>query len=849
MKIELKDLINSLDIYSKQYLESAAQRCIQRSGSEIIIEDILYVMLLEENSLFNKLLIHYKIDSQKLFNVIESSSKMTVTESNNPIFSNLLIKWLEESYLLSVLQLSQKEVSESSMILSFIENFSKYLNTKYFKFLEHIKFNEAKELIFGLNEEALKKLDVKGSKLKITSELEKFTTNLTNLAKEGKIDPVLCRDEEIKQAIDILLRRRKNNPILVGEAGVGKTAVVEGLALKIINKEVPDYLHDAQILSLDVGALQAGASVKGEFERRLQAVIKEIQSSTHFIILFIDEAHTLIGAGGNEGGSDAANLLKPALARGELRTIAATTWLEYRKYFEKDPALSRRFQKINLLEPSTDEAITILRGIANKYEEIHNVYIEDEALRTAVILSARYINGRQLPDKAIDVLDTACTNVKISKTNIPFELQKLNTRILEKQREFDFLQRDNLNGLKDYSKNIELINQDIEDLKNEYDLIKNHWKEEKNLISKIEITVDEESLNLLNEELKRLQEKNTYIYRNVTKNQIAQVVSSWTGIPLGSMVQEQIKTVMSLEENIKNRIIGQDEAINYLNTFLQISVSGLKNENTPTGVFLLVGPSGVGKTETAKAIADLMYGGERFLTIINMTEFQEKHTVSRLIGSPPGYVGYGEGGQLTDPIRVKPYSVILLDEIEKAHPDILNIFYQIFDRGEVNDAQGRVIDFKNTTIIMTSNLATDLITNLCTSNDDISMNEITKLITPLLSSHLKPALLGRMNIVPFLNLKDTALKEITKLKLQNIEKQLAKKEISLEIEDKLLDYIVSLTQTVETGARNIDLIINMNVMPKLSKYILNIALENKKIEVINLSLSEDNEILINNEGF
>lgn len=846
MKFELKDLINSLDIYAKKYLEQSAQRCIQRGGNEIIIEDILYVMLIEKESLFNKLLTQYKIDFQGLFNVIESSSKIANSESTNPIFSSLLIQWLEESYMLSIMFWSSKEISESSMILSFLENLAKYSNTKYFKFLEPIKFDEAKDLICGLNEEAIKKMP-SNNKIQVTTELEKYTTNITNLAKDGKIDPVLCREDEIKQAIDILLRRRKNNPILVGEAGVGKTAVVEGLALKIVNKEVPNYLYEAQILSLDVGALQAGASVKGEFERRLQAVIKEIQASNHFIILFIDEAHTLIGAGGNEGGSDAANLLKPALARGELRTIAATTWLEYRKYFEKDPALSRRFQKINILEPSIEESITILRGIANKYEEIHNVYIEDEALCSAVILSARYINGRQLPDKAIDVLDTACTNVKISKTNIPFDLQKLNTRILEKQRELEYLQRDEHNGIKDYSKRIEKINEEILELKNQYDLINNHWKEEKTLITKIEDTQDEVSLLELNKQLKLLQEKDTYIYENVTKNQVSEVISSWTGIPLGNMVQEQIKTVVTLEEKMRDRVIGQDEAISYLNTFLQISISGLKNENSPTGVFLLVGPSGVGKTETARAIADLMYGGERFLTVINMTEFQEKHTISRLIGSPPGYIGYGEGGQLTDPVRVKPYSVVLFDEIEKAHPDIMNLFYQIFDRGEVTDAEGRVIDFKNTTIIMTSNLATDLITQLCMDNSDISMEDITKIITPTLSNYLKPALLGRMNIVPYLNLKDSALKDITKLKLKNIKKQLEKKEIDLKIEDKLLDYIVSLTSTIDTGARNIDLIINMNILPKLSKYILDCTLKNENISCIRISLNKKNEIIINHK--
>ena len=848
MKLELKDLINSLDINTKRYLEQSAQRCIQRGGSEIIIEDLLYSMLENNSSVFRVVLEHYKIDSQEIFNVIQSSAKSSSTESNNPIFSKLLVQWLEDSYLTSKISLSLHEITESALILSLFDNAIRYSNTAYFKFLNKIDFEEVKQLIIGLNEEAISKLSSEKSINKAlnkdATELEKYTTNLTDLAQEGKIDPVLCRDDEIKQAVDILLRRRKNNPIMVGEAGVGKTAVVEGLALKIIQKEVPIELYEAQILSLDIGALQAGASVKGEFERRLQAVIKEIQASTQFIILFIDEAHTLIGAGGNEGGSDAANLLKPALARGELRTIAATTWLEYRKYFEKDPALSRRFQKINLLEPSVDQAITILRGIASKYEEVHNVYIEDEALKAAAILSARYITGRQLPDKAIDVLDTACANVKISKTNIPYELQKINTQILEKQREINSLDRDNKQFVGDYYNQISILEEEIKELEDKKTLIDSNWNKQKELLSKLENAKNEQELKILNEELKELQKESSYIYKNVTKNQVAEVISSWTGIPLGSMVQEQIKTVMELEEKMKQRVIGQDEPISYLNTFLQISVSGLKNEESPAGVFLLVGPSGVGKTETARAIADLMYGGERFITTINMTEFQEKHTVSRLIGSPPGYVGYGEGGQLTDPVRVKPYSVVLLDEIEKAHPDILNLFYQIFDKGIANDGEGRVIDFKNTVIIMTSNLATEQITNLCTSNNNITMDEITKEITPILSSYLQPALLGRMNVIPYFNLKNEALKDISKLKLKTIQKQLAKKEIILEVADNLIDYIVSLSNTVDTGARNIDLIINSNLMPKLSKYILNASLDNKKISSIFVSINEHDEIII-----
>ncbi|AXH09776.1 type VI secretion system ATPase TssH [Malaciobacter halophilus] len=843
MKLELKNLINNLDTKTKKYIQNSAQRCILRGGSEILVEDVLYILIEDENSIFSLMLEQYKIDSEELLKIIQKEVKISTSESNSPIFSTILVSWLEDAYSYSKLVLNQDEITESSLILSLFENSIKYSNTKYFKLLENIDIKQLTDLIKGLNEKASKQ-NIKSSK-KQQNEAEKYTTDLTQLAREGKIDPVLCRDDEIKQAIDILLRRRKNNPILVGEAGVGKTAVVEGLALKIVHKEVPIQLQEAKILSLDVGALQAGASVKGEFERRLQAVINQLKTSNEFIILFIDEAHTLIGAGGNEGGSDAANLLKPALARGELKTVAATTWLEYRKYFEKDPALSRRFQKINLLEPTVDEATTILRGIATKYEDVHNVYIEDDALKAASILSARYITGRQLPDKAIDVLDTACANVKISQSNIPFELQRIKTKILEKQRELEFLKRDDDNRIKSYKTDIKILKDEIKQLQEEQNSIKTAWEEQKELLNQIKNCEDKKEKSKLKTKLKNLQKENMYIFNTVNKEQVAKVISSWTGIPLGNMVEEQIKTVVELENKIKKSVIGQNQAISYLNRFLQISISGLKKEDSPTGVFLLVGPSGVGKTETAKAIAKLMYGGERFITTINMTEFQEKHTVSRLIGSPPGYVGYGDGGQLTDPVRVKPYSVVLLDEIEKAHPDILNLFYQIFDKGEVNDGEGRVIDFKNTTIIMTSNLATKEITNYCQVNKkDICLEELCSIITPTLSEYLKPALLGRMNVIPYFNLDNEALKKITQQKFETTKKQLKKKDIELDIDEKLIEYIVQLSNSIDTGARNIDLIINTKIMPKLSKYLLDASINKKKLKKISLFL-EDDEIKIN----
>jgi type VI secretion system protein VasG len=852
MKIELKKLIGNLDPTAKSYLESAVQHTITRGGSEILIEDVLSVMLQNEESILNKLLQQYKIDANAMHEALQKSVKLGVnSESSNPVFSPSLIHWIENTYLLNKLELGLDEITELSLIFAMFEYSDHYISTNYFALFSEIPSSDVTTLLKGFLQEAKEhppiQTNTNNASQAQSNELEKYTIDLTQSAREGKIDPVLSRDSEIKQAIDILSRRRKNNPIMVGEAGVGKTAIVEGLALKIVNKDVPKHLYNAKLLSLDLGAMQAGASVKGEFERRLQAVINEIKASTEFTILFIDEAHTLIGAGGNEGGSDAANLLKPALARGELKTIAATTWLEYRKYFEKDPALSRRFQKIDLHEPTIDQAITILRGIASKYEEVHGVYIEDDALKAAASLSARYITGRQLPDKAIDVLDTACANVKISKSNQPFVLQERKNDISVLQKELDSLQRDDNEGIKDNTKEIAVLQDEIDALKEVLATETSAWEAQKEKLDEIQALKkegDKEAVAKAYSELQVMQEKAIYIYENVTENQVAEVIASWTGIPLGSMKKEQVKNVVELSSSLKENVIGQDEAIDYLSTFLQISTSGLKKENTPEGVFLLVGPSGVGKTETAIKIAEMLFGGDRFLTTINMTEFQEKHTVSRLIGSPPGYVGYGDGGQLTDPVRVKPYSVVLLDEIEKAHPDILNLFYQIFDKGVANDGEGREIDFSNTVIIMTSNLATDAITQLCTDNEDISMDEIAKEILPTLSKYLKPALLGRMNVIPYKNLSVDALKKIAKLKLGSIEKQMQSKAIDFSYDEKLLEHIVSLSNATETGARNLELIINNNLMPKLSRVLLDSMIKEETLSSIDISIDDEDTIHI-----
>lgn len=849
MKVDIKTLIGSLDTTVKHDIEQTAQRCLSRGGSEILIEDKLFVMLERKESLLLALLAHYDIATETMVEALQKGVKSQSSESTTPVFSKRLVRWLEDAYFIARLDLNMDELTETALLLALFEKSEQYITTNYFKLFDAIDTNDVISQLKGLNEEASQSIGKKYNQAVSngTEELKKYTTDVTEQAREGKIDPVLCRDEEIKQAVDILLRRRKNNPIMVGEAGVGKTAIVEGLALKIIEGDVPTYLQEARLLSLDLGAMQAGASVKGEFERRLQSVIKEIQSSAVFTILFIDEAHTLIGAGGNEGGSDAANILKPALARGELKTIAATTWLEYRKYFEKDPALSRRFQKIDLMEPTVDEAVTILRGLVAKYEEVHNVYIEDAAVVAAASLSARYITGRQLPDKAIDVLDTACANVKISKSNKPFALQRLESDKQMIERTIISLQRDEQRGVGTYKKEIIAETKKLKAVEKEIKKITTDWEHQKKLVEKLMTLRTEGSAEAVEKEYKKLQElyrSGSYIYEHVSAAQIAEVIASWTGIPLGSMRQEQSSLVLSLEEKMKAKIIGQDEAIEHLNTFLEISVAGMKNENAPEGVFLLVGPSGVGKTETARSIAENMYGGERFLTTINMTEFQEKHTLSRLIGSPPGYVGYGDGGQLTDPVRVKPYSVVLLDEIEKAHPDILNLFYQIFDRGVVSDGEGREIDFRNTVIFMTSNLATQEITALCTQDENVSMKTITETITPTLSAYLKPALLGRMNVIPYKNLSKGSLGEITRLHLSSVEKRLTNKKIKFDYEEAVIEYIVSLSSATDTGARNIDLVVNTELLPKISKEILTYALEDKVLKSIKLCFSEADKIYI-----
>ncbi|WCD77623.1 MULTISPECIES: type VI secretion system ATPase TssH [Pseudomonas] len=694
--------------------------------------------------------------------------------------------------------------------------------------------------------------------------LKRFTVDLTEQARSGKLDPIVGRDDEIRQLVDILMRRRQNNPILTGEAGVGKTAVVEGFALRIVAGDVPPSLKDVELRALDVGLLQAGASMKGEFEQRLRQVIEDVQSSPKPIILFIDEAHTLVGAGGAAGTGDAANLLKPALARGTLRTVAATTWAEYKKHIEKDPALTRRFQVVQVDEPSEHRAILMMRGVASTMEKHHQVQILDEALEAAVKLSHRYIPARQLPDKSVSLLDTACARVAISLHAVPAEVDDSRRRIEALETELAIIGREHAIGVAIGSRRTDVENALVEERARLAGL-EERWNEEKALVDELLATraslraaaepvdgtsregganapsLSEDELNGLRAKLADLQQRlstlqgeNPLILPTVDYQAVASVVADWTGIPVGRMARNEIETVLNLGTHLKKRIIGQDHALEMIAKRIQTSRAGLDNPSKPIGVFMLAGTSGVGKTETALALAEAMYGGEQNVITINMSEFQEAHTVSTLKGAPPGYIGYGEGGVLTEAVRRKPYSVVLLDEVEKAHPDVHEIFFQVFDKGVMEDGEGRVIDFKNTLILLTTNAGTDLIASLC--NDPELMPEpegIAKSLREPLLKIFPPALLGRLVTIPYYPLTDEMLKSITRLQLGRIKKRVeGSHKVPFDFDDKVVDLVVSRCTETESGGRQIDAILTNSMLPDLSREFLGRMLEGRKVEKV-----------------
>jgi type VI secretion system protein VasG len=691
--------------------------------------------------------------------------------------------------------------------------------------------------------------------------LAQYTINLTQKALSGEIDPVLGRDFEIRQMVDILIRRRQNNPILTGEAGVGKTAVVEGFALRIAEGDVPPILQNVAVHTLDLGLLQAGAGIKGEFEERLKTVINEVKASPIPIILFIDEAHTLIGAGGAAGSGDAANLLKPALARGELRTIAATTWAEYKKYFEKDAAMARRFQVVKIEEPDEEKALVMMRAIAPFLEKHHNVMITDEALKETVRLSSRYISGRQLPDKAVSVLDTACARIAIGLTTNPPAVEDASRHIDQLDRELVILEKETALG-KIHEERISAILEERERVREKFAILTEQWEKEMEVAVKIrelhqEIQdlhtkgeeagddpsiggIEEKQLELaeLESELAKHQQETALVHIAVDVETVSSVISGWTGIPTGSMLSDEIDTVLSLSELLKKRIIGQDHGLEAIEQVVQTAHAGIEDPSKPTGVFMLVGPSGVGKTETALALSELLYGGEQNMITINMSEYQEAHTVSGLKGSPPGYVGYGEGGVLTEAVRRRPYSVVLLDEIEKAHPDVTEMFYQVFDKGMMEDGEGRVIDFKNTLMILTSNLGTDLIMKLCADKGTIpEPGDLARMLTPDLQAHFKPAFLGRMKIVPYFPITDDNMKLIIGLKLDRIVKRMREnKGIEFIYGDTIIDAIAGRCTEVDSGARNVDHILTNTLLPEMSREMLSMMAKGESIQRIEVDL-------------
>ncbi|SFN85622.1 type VI secretion system ATPase TssH [Xenorhabdus japonica] len=857
IQIDLPTLVNRLNPMTRHALEAAAASCVSQQQPEITVAQLLLQMI--DTPLSDMRLILNKVDIDKDLLKEQLDQVMTHHQSivqTYPNFSPMLVEWLQDSWLLASTEMQHSELRSGVMLITLLFSPLRYLAPQTARLLaginrELLRQNFA-EWTNGSAEQPFAVSDKDGQSAhpaNSDSLLARFTQNMTEQARQGKLDPVLCRDNEIDLMIDILCRRRKNNPIVVGEAGVGKSALIEGLALRIINDRVPDKLRNSELMTLDLGALQAGAAVKGEFEKRFKGIMAEISQSPKPIILFIDEAHTLIGAGNQAGGLDISNLLKPALARGELKTIAATTWSEYKKYFEKDAALSRRFQLVKVSEPTADEATVIMRGLRAIYEQAHGVLIDDEALKASAVLSDRYLSGRQLPDKAIDVLDTACARVAINLTSPPRQLSSLTTELHQMQMEIDVLEREQRMGLSVHVERLEELQNQQTEVQEQLTVLENSWQQQQELVKQIielrsQLLADDapveteseatEKVAVLNVQLAELQQKQTLVSPHVDKTQIAAVIAEWTGVPLNRLSQSELSIVTELPTHLGQSIKGQEMAIQCLHKHLLTARADLRRPGRPLGAFLLVGPSGVGKTETVLQIAELMFGGRQYLTTINMSEFQEKHTVSRLIGSPPGYVGYGEGGVLTEAIRQKPYSVVLLDEVEKAHPDVLNLFYQAFDKGELADGEGRIIDCKNVVFFLTSNLGYQTIVDNAGQPE-----QINDLLYPELAAFFKPALLARMEVIPYLPLGHETLKTIIQGKLARLDTLLTQRfNAEVTISDEVSEEILQRATRAENGARMLESIIDGALLPPVSLLLLQKMAAGTPIKAIRLTVAE-----------
>ncbi len=869
--VDMKGLLSKLNAYSTSALHGAAGLSVSRTHYEVGIEHFLLKCLEDVQSDLPLILRQFGVEPARLTSALSDALEdYRSGNSGKPVFSPLFIELVEDAWLVASIELGEARIRSGALLLAFLARPNFYATGAY------------SSLLAGINREALLKdfwTMTKGSAELAAPAAEsagfagqaagaakggagfiqRFCVDFTAKAREGGIDPVFGRDAEMRQMVDILARRRKNNPILVGEPGVGKTAAIEGLALRIVEGDVPEVLAGVTLLGLDMGLLEAGAGMKGEFENRLKGVIEEIKSSEKPIVLFIDEAHTLVGAGGSAGGADAANLLKPALARGELKTCAATTWTEYKKYFEKDPALARRFQLVKLDAPSVETTTIILRGLRDSYERSHNVIIRDDASVAAAVYSDRYIAGRFLPDKAIDLLDTTCARVKVNLSSKPAVLEDCERAAQALEREKRAVDRDRLNGIAvDEARYAEVVEGIAAKTAQAAD-IRERWLREKDAAHAVldarkrvqeagnaevsdaaEVARLKDELDRLDKALAELQGSEPMVQIEVTPDLVGRVVSDWTGIPVGKMARDEARTVVDLDVRLQERIKGQDQGLAAIAEVIRASKAGIKNPDQPIGVFLLVGPSGVGKTETGLSLADLLFGNEASVVTINMSEFQEKHTVSRLIGSPPGYVGYGEGGMLTEAVRRQPYSVVLLDEVEKAHLDVMNTFYQVFDKGILTDGEGKDINFRNTIIILTSNLATDVIQEMTGSGEPMPLDAVVSAVRPILSQHFKPALLARMSVVPYVSLAPDAMKLIVRLKLGKLRKMLlANNKMRFSYDENVVDQIAARCTEVETGARNIEYILNGNVLPQMSKEILGHMTSGGMPAAVHLSLDAE----------
>ncbi|HEX4595784.1 MAG TPA: type VI secretion system ATPase TssH [Bryobacteraceae bacterium] len=890
MPANLRSLIGKLNDTARKTMEAAAGLCLSRTHYDIEVEHFLMKALDSSDGDLSPILRHFEIDKSRFTGELSRSlDKLKTGNARTPALSPSLMKMLTEAWTIGSLDFGATQIRTGFIVLALATNdelvrLMREISKEFQKVQGEALRKDFAALVSGSQEDAMTagtEETIPGTAPRTgsgkTPNLDQYTVNLTENARLGKIDPVLGRDFEIRQVVDILMRRRQNNPILTGEAGVGKTAVVEGFALRLANGDVPPPLRNVTLRSLDLALLQAGASVKGEFENRLKGLIEEVKSSATPIILFIDEAHTMIGAGGQAGQNDAANLLKPALARGELRTIAATTWSEYKKYFEKDAALARRFQVVKVEEPSEIQCTVMLRGIVASLEKHHNVRIFDEAVSAAVRLSHRYLAGRQLPDKAVSVLDTACARLSLGQNATPALLEDTIRRIDDLAVQDRILQREAATGT-DHGERLEQIAREKTEAEARLTSLRTQWDKTRGLVEKIrELRTQLESaiagdavpsggdgsgtaaapavdvaalrgeLETLSAELDAVQGEKPLMRVCVDSQIIGEVISGWTGIPTGKMAQDEISMVLDLESYLGQRVIGQPYGLQLISQRIATARASLDDPGKPVGVFMLVGPSGVGKTETALALADLLYGGEHNLITINMSEFQEAHTVSTLKGSPPGYVGYGEGGVLTEAVRRKPYSVVLLDEVEKAHPDVLELFYQVFDKGHMEDGEGRDIDFKNTIILLTSNACTDQMMKLCADLETMpSPQGLVAALKPELNKIFKPAFLGRMVTIPYYPIRDEALKRIIILKLEKIKRRLRENhKLDLIYDDALIDTVASRCTEVESGARNIDNILTNTLLPDMSRELLSSMAEGRKLSTIRVGIGEGGKFVYN----